>query len=144
MAIDIMKKLNITVTLALGLLIPFAALALTPEDEVTIRVMEMHEKSTSSVMDRIELPDAAIDKVAEEANEHNRLIEHKGDGEGQGSDISTGKGISEMDQDLRYDLEQIQNQDQDREEMEQEQVQDQIRDSLGSEQPGKNQQRSGS
>ena len=137
MAIDIMKKLNVTVTLALGLVIPFAALALTPQDEVTIRVMEMHEKSTSSVMDRIELPDVLTDKVAEEANDRKRLIEHKGDGEG------TGEGISEMDQDLIHNLEQIQNQDQDREEMEQEQVQDQIRDSLGSEQPGKNPQRSG-
>ena len=141
MAIDIMKKSNITVTLALGLLIPFAALALTPEDEVTIRVMEMHENSTASVMDRIALPDAAIDKVAEEANDRKRLIEHKGDGEGAGE--NAGEGIGEMDQDLSYDLEQIQNQDQDREEMEQEQVQDQIRDSLGSEQPGKNPQRSG-
>ena len=135
MAINIMKKLNIA--LALGLLIPFAALALTPEDEVTIRVMEMHENSTASVMDKIALPDAAIDKVAEQANDRKRLIEHKGDGEG------TGEGIGEMHRDLRRDLEQIQNQDQDREEMEQEQVQDQIRDSLGSEQPGKNPQRSG-
>ena len=133
MAIDIMKKLNITAALALGLLIPFAALALTPEDEVTIRVMEMHEKSSSSVMDRIELPDAEIDKVAEEENERKRLTDHKADGE----------GIGEIDRELSHYLEQIQNQDQDREEMEQEQVQDQIRDSLGSEQPGKNQQRSG-
>ena len=92
-------------------------------------------------MDRIELPDAAIDKATEEANDRKRLIEHKGDGEGAGE--NAGEGIGEMDQDLSYDLEQIQNQDQDREEMEQEQVQDQIRDSLGSEQPGKNPQRSG-
>lgn len=141
MAINIMKKLNIA--LALILLIPFAAIALTPEDEVTIRVMEMHEKSSSSVMDRIELPDAATDQVAEETNDRKRLIEHKGDGEGEGAGEYTGEGIGEMDQDLTYNLEQIQNQDQDREEMQQETVQDQIRDSLGSEQPGKNPKRSG-
>jgi len=121
-----MKKLYIAVVLALGLVTPFAAIAATPDAEVTIRVMEMHEKSTASVMNRIELPDAADDKVIEEANYRKRLIEHKGDGEG------TGKGIAETDRDSTYDLEQIQNQVQDREEMEQEQeqVQDQIRDSV--------------
>ena len=119
-----MKKLNIAVVLALGLVIPFTAIAATPDAEVTIRVMEMHEKSTASVMNRIELPDAADDKVIEEANYRNRLIDHKGDGEG------TGEGVAEMDRDRIYDLEQIQDQDQDREEMEQEQAQDQIRDSV--------------
>lgn len=117
-----MKKLYIAVALALGLVIPFVAIAATPDAEVTIRVMEMHEKSTASVMNRIELPDAANDKVIEEANYRKRLIEHKGDGEG------TGKGIAETDRDSTYDLEQIQNQVQDLEEMEQ--VQDQIRDSV--------------
>ena len=117
-----MKKLHIAVVLALGLVIPFTAIAATPDAEVTIRVMEMHEKSTASVMNRIELPDAANDKVVEEANYRKRLIEHKGDG--------TGEGVAEMDRDRIYDLEQIQNQDQDREEMEQEQAQDQIRDSV--------------
>ena len=119
-----MKKLNIAVVLALGLVIPYAAIAATPDAEVTIRVMEMHEKSTASVMNRIELPDAANHKVIEEANYRKRLIEHKGDSEG------TGEGIAEMDRDRIHDLEQIQNQDQDREEMEQAQAQDQIRDSV--------------
>ncbi len=117
-----MKKLNIAVVLALGLVIPFAAIAATPDAEVTIRVMEMHEKSTASVMNRIRLPEAADDKVIEEANYRKRLIEHKGEG--------TGEGIAEMDRDRIHDMEQIQNQDQDREEMEQEQAQDQIRDSV--------------
>jgi hypothetical protein len=117
-----MKKLHIAVVLALGLVIPFTAIAATTDAEVTIRVMEMHEKSTASVMNRIELPDAADDKVIEEENYRKRLIEHKGDGEG------TGEGVAEMDRDRIYDLEQIQNQDQ--EEMEQEQAQDQIRDSV--------------
>ena len=103
-----MKKLYIAVVLALGLVIPYAAIAATPDAEVTIRVMEMHEKSTASVMNRIELPGSADDKVIEEANYRKRLIEHKGDGEG------TGEGVAEMDRD--------------REEMEQ--VQDQIRDSV--------------
>ena len=116
MAIDIIKKLKIAV--ALGLVIPYGALAITPDDEVTIRLIEMHEKSTSSVMNRIELSDASIDKAAEEANVRKRLIEHKRDV----------KGIDEMDRDLTHYLEQTQNQDQGREEMEQ--AQDQIRDSV--------------
>ena len=119
-----MKKLNIAVVLVLGVVIPYAAIAATPDAEVTIRVMEIHEKSTASVMNRIELPDTADDKVIEDANYRKRLIEHKGDGEG------TGEGVAEMDRDHTHDLEQIQNQDQDREEMEQEQIQDQIRDSV--------------
>jgi hypothetical protein len=128
MAINIMKKSNRALALVLVLLIPFAAIAITPEDEVTIRVMERHEKSTSSVMDKIALPDAAVDKLAEKENERKRLIEHNADGEGEGSGENAGDGIGEMDRDLSRDLEQIQNQDQDREEMEL--AQDQIRDSV--------------
>lgn len=103
MAVDTMKKLHMTIALAivlaivvglLALFIPTAASATTTDDEVTIRVMEMHEKSTSAVMNRIQLPEAASEKVTEEATYRNRLTEHKGDGE----------GIAEMDQERLLEM----------------------------------------
>lgn len=103
MAVDIMKKLHMTIALAivlaivvgiLVLFIPTAASATTADDEVTIRVMEMHEKSTSAVMNRIQLPEAASEKVTEEATYRNRLTEHKGDS----------NGIAEMDQERLLEM----------------------------------------
>ena len=103
MAVDIMKKLHMTIALAivlaivvgiLVLFIPTAASATTADDEVTIRVMEMHEKSTSAVMNRIQLPEAASEKVSEEATYRNRLTEHKGDG----------NGTAEMDQERLLEM----------------------------------------
>ena len=116
-----MKKLNIAVTLVLvsGLALPSGAIAITADDEVTIRVMEMHEKSTSSVMNRIQLPDLAIDKVTEEANYHKRLTERKGEG--------SEAGLADKDLDRIRDQEQTYDQEQNQE-RELDLVQDQIRD----------------
>ena len=88
-----MKKSNIAVTVVLvfAVVIPSALIAATPDEEVTIRVMEMHEKSTTSVMNRIQLPEAASDKVTEEANYRNRLTE------GKGKTAETGLGDTDWD-----------------------------------------------
>ncbi|MFV9616637.1 MAG: hypothetical protein ACNYZG_11820 [Gammaproteobacteria bacterium] len=87
-----MKKLNIAGALVLvfGLVLPSGAFAVTADDEVTIRVMEMHEKSTSSVMNRIQLPDLAGDKVTEQEKYRKRLTEHKGEGTKKVSVIKIG------------------------------------------------------
>ena len=116
-----MKKLNIAVALVLvfGLVLPSGAIAVTADDEVTIRVMEMHEKSTSSVMNRIQLPDIASDKVTEEANYHKRLTERKGEG--------SEAGLADKDLDRIRDQEQTYDQEQNQE-RELDLVQDQIRD----------------
>lgn len=116
-----MKKLTTAgaLVLALGLLVPPGVIAATPDDEVTIRVMEMHEKSTSSVMNRIQLPEKASDKVTEEANYRKRLIEGKGQGTDNGLGDKDWERIRE--QERIYDMEQNQ-------ERELELVQDQIRD----------------
>ena len=124
-----MKKLNIAVALVLvfGLVLPSGAIAVTADDEVTIRVMEMHEKSTSSVMNRIQLPDIASDKVTEEANYHKRLTERKGEGSEAGL---ADKDLDRIrDQEQTYDQEQIYDQEQYQyQERELDLVQDQIRD----------------
>ena len=118
-----MKKSNIaeTVVLVLVVVIPSALLAATPDDEVTIRVMEMHEKSTTSVMNRIQLPATASDKVTEQENYRKRLIEGKGEA------AETGLGDTDWDrirdQERTYDKDQEQDQ-----ERELDLVQDQIRD----------------
>jgi hypothetical protein len=116
-----MKKLNIAVALVLvfGLVLPSGAIAITADDEVTIRVMEMHEKSTSSVMNRIQLPEIAVDKVTEEANYHKRLTERKG--EGYEADLADKDLDRIRDQEQTYEQEQNQ-------ERELDLVQDQIRD----------------
>ena len=116
-----MKKLNIAGTLVLvfGVIIPSGAIAVTADDEVTIRVMEMHEKSTSSVMNRIQLPEIASDKVTEEANYRKRLTERKGEG--------TAEGLGDKDLDRLRDQEQTYDQELNQE-RELDLVQDQIRD----------------
>ena len=116
-----MKKSNIaqTVVLVLAMVLPSALIAATPDDEVTIRVMEMHEKSTASVMNRIQLPATASDKVTEEANYRKRLTEDKGEA------AETGLGDTDLDrirdQEQSYDKNQAN-------ERELDLVQDQIRD----------------
>jgi len=116
-----MKKLHIAGALVLvfGLVLPSGAIAVTADDEVTIRVMEMHEKSTSSVMNRIQLPDLAGDKLSEEANYHKRLTERKGEG--------SEAGLADKDLDRIRDQEQTYDQEQNQE-RELDLVQDQIRD----------------
>ena len=116
-----MKKSNIaeTVVLVLAMVIPSALIAATPDDEVTIRVMEMHEKSTASVMNRIQLPATASDKVTEEANYRKRLTEGKDEAAETGHDDTDGDRI--RDQERTYDKDQDQ-------ERELDLVQEQIRD----------------
>ncbi|MFC1589278.1 hypothetical protein ACFL3P_03300 [Pseudomonadota bacterium] len=65
-----MKKLIVSVTLGLCLSLSFGAMA-SPDDEVTIRVMEMHEHSKDSVMQLIELPARALER----SEQHNRTGE---------------------------------------------------------------------
>ena len=119
MVMDIMKKSNIaeTVVLVLAVVMPSALLAATPDDEVTIRVMEMHEKSTTSVMNRIQLPATASDKVTEQENYRKRLIEGKGE--------AAETGLGDTDWDRIRDQERTYDKDQERE---LDLVQDQIRD----------------
>jgi len=114
-----MKKSNIaeTVVLVLAVVMPSALLAATPDDEVTIRVMEMHEKSTTSVMNRIQLPATASDKVTEQENYRKRLIEGKGE--------AAETGLGDTDWDRIRDQERTYDKDQERE---LDLVQDQIRD----------------
>ena len=107
-----MKKLNIAIALALGLLLPSVAMAASDTD-VTIRLMQMHEKSTQEVMNRLELPEMAIDKVTEEANYKKRLIkrvsdteaqaeqysgEGPGDSNGSGEEAAQGTGVMQQNQ----------------------------------------------
>ncbi len=116
-----MKKSNIaeTVVLVLAVVTPSTLIAATPDEEVTIRVMEMHEKSTASVMNRIQLPATASDKVTEQENYRKRLTEGKGEA------LETGLGDTDWDrirdQERTYDKDQAQ-------ERELDLVQDQIRE----------------
>lgn len=78
-----MRKLNLAVAFALGLSIPFGAVA---DADVTIRVMQMNEKATAAVMKMIELPDAvgeesvARDNVAKANKNREMALEHMVEG----------------------------------------------------------------
>ncbi len=69
-----MRTLFLTLVLGLGMMIPLSAYA-SPEDEVTIRVMKMHEHTSDKVMQVIQLPDQASDEADENGQQLNRARE---------------------------------------------------------------------
>lgn len=97
-----MKKLNIAIALALGLVLPFTAMAAPADnDEVTIRMMNMNEYSADKLTQNIELPAAASEnatglvRAQERKTVRNRTGEQSGipyEGEGPGESQGTGEG----------------------------------------------------
>ena len=63
-----MKNLNKTILIALGMVLPLSVMA-SPDDDVTIRMMEANEQTTQAVTRHIELPEAADDRAKEHATE---------------------------------------------------------------------------
>ncbi len=63
-----MKNLNKTILIALGMALPLSVMA-SPDDDVTIRMMEVNEHSTQAVTRHIELPEAAENRAKEHAAE---------------------------------------------------------------------------
>jgi len=88
-----MKKLTVVIVLGLGLSFPLGAIA-SPDDEVTIRVMEMHEYSKESVMQIIELPVVAL--------EHGKQVNRERVREREGED---GHDNADMDHGQEPDME---------------------------------------
>ena len=73
-----MKKYIVVVILGLVFSLPARAMS-SPDDEVTIRVMEMHEHSKHAVMQFIELPAKALeqDRSRDRISEESRDIEQE-------------------------------------------------------------------
>lgn len=69
-----MNKLTVAMVLGLGMSLPLGVMA-SPDDEVTIRVMQMNEESSDKIMRFIELPDAASDEAKEQAQNRERVRE---------------------------------------------------------------------
>ena len=63
-----MKNLNKTILIALGMALPLSVMA-SPDDDVTIRMMQANEHSTEAVTRHIELPEAAAERAKEHAAE---------------------------------------------------------------------------
>jgi len=61
-----MKNLNKAILIALGMILPLSVMA-SPDDDVTIRMMEANEHASESVTSHIELPEAADDHAIEHA-----------------------------------------------------------------------------
>ncbi len=63
-----MKNLNKTILIVLGMALPLSVMA-SPDDDVTIRMMEANEHATQAVTRHIELPEAADVRAKEHAAE---------------------------------------------------------------------------
>ena len=63
-----MKNLNKTILIALGMVLPLSVMA-SPDDDVTIRMMEANEQTTQAVTRHIELPEAAENRAKEHVAE---------------------------------------------------------------------------
>lgn len=61
-----MKNLNTAILIALGMALPLSVMA-SPDDDVTIRMMEANEQAVESVTTHIELPEAADDHARDHA-----------------------------------------------------------------------------
>ena len=61
-----MKNLNKTILITLGMALPLSVMA-SPDDDVTIRMMQANEQTTEAVTRHIELPEAADDRAKEHA-----------------------------------------------------------------------------
>ncbi len=61
-----MKNLNTAILIALGMALPLSVMA-SPDDDVTIRMMEANEQAIESVTTHIELPEAADDHARDHA-----------------------------------------------------------------------------
>ena len=128
-----MKKLYIAIGLALGLLLPFEALA-APGHDITIRLMQMNEKSTVDVMNNIKLPIMATDKVTEGVPFRSREKNRVSDTQGKAKYYATqGPGesqfLNEENSQHETDMEQERERDQDRV-MEMEQEHNEIENAL--------------
>ena len=63
-----MNNLNKTILITLGMALSLSVMA-SPDDDVTIRMMEVNEQSTEAVTSYIELPEAAAERAKEHAAE---------------------------------------------------------------------------
>lgn len=63
-----MKNLNRTILIVLGIVLPNVAIA-SPDDGVTIRMMDADERSSEAVTRQIELPEAASEQAREHAED---------------------------------------------------------------------------
>ena len=108
----VMKKINTAIAISIGLLLPFAAMGASG-DEVTIRVMEMHENSSQAVMNQIELPEVANDearqKIRNVIQNRGRVRENMDEnaaGDGSSEGVGDGEGAGDMDRDRLRDQDQ--------------------------------------
>ena len=80
-----MKNLNKTILIALGMVLPLSVMA-SPDDDVTIRMMEANEQTIEAVTRHIDLPEAATERAkvhaAEGLEAANRNRNRNGDMDG--------------------------------------------------------------
>ena len=103
-----MKALKFTILMILGLSVPFVAIS-SDDSGIHKQAMEMHEKSQESVMERVQIPEAASEKATDTATYRYRKTELKMKGKQQEkgaakgtqkqSRTGGGEGAGDMDRD---------------------------------------------
>ncbi len=107
-----MKNLNKAILIALGMALPLGAMA-SPDDDVTIRMMEMNEHAADAVTSHIELPEAADDHAREHAANG---LETANNNRGGDMDREKDHDMDEGDRDREMDRDEEHERDMDREE----------------------------
>ncbi len=80
-----MKNLNKTIAIVLGMALPLTVMA-SPDDDVTIRMMEVNEHAVDAVTSHIDLPAAADDHAREHAANALETANKNRDGEHDSKD----------------------------------------------------------
>ena len=111
-----MKNLNKAILIALGMALPLGVMA-SPDDDVTIRMMEVNEHAADAVTSHIELPEVANEHAREHAaggldtanKNRDRDMDREGDHEAENGD-------HDRDRDREMDREEDHEREMDREE----------------------------
>ena len=114
-----MKNINKTILIALGMALPLSVMA-SPDDDVTIRMMQANEHATQAVTRHIELPEAADDRAKEHAADGlqaaNKNRNRNGDMDrDREHDLDGGDRDHEMEREMEREREMVREGEMDRE-----------------------------
>lgn len=99
-----MKNLNKAILIALGMALPISVMA-SPDDDVTIRMMDTNERATEAVTSQIELPEAADDRAREHAAKGLETANKNRDGEHDDMNAEGDDRDHEMDREVEHERE---------------------------------------
>lgn len=108
-----MKNLSRTILIVLGMALPPVVMA-SPDDDVTIRMMEANERSSEAVTRQIELPEAAAEQAREHADDGLKAANRN---RNRNRNAEDGEGDHEQDHDMEREREREMEREREREEI---------------------------